>query len=150
MMHSLSDLKKSVSAELSEHNKNTYNIIKNMCRDFMFSAIALAYDIFTAKSNLQTSNSILIFVASTITLSFIISLITELRYQFIVSKNMKTWYPQLYSFLSKDEMEKLINRPIKSMRINLNIVLTITFVLYMIVDCIILRNIIPLLSFIKF
>lgn len=150
MMCSLTDLKKSISVELSEHNKNTYNIVKNMWRDFMFAAIAIAYDIFTAKNNYQTNNSILLFVATAITLSYIISVISELRYQNIVMKNMQTWYPQLYSFLSSEEMNRLIKKPIKSIRNSLYIILLITFILYLTVDCIILRNIIPLLKFIQF
>lgn len=150
MMRSLSDLKKSVSSELSEHNKNTYNIIKNMWRDFMFAAVAIAYDILTEKSNYHAVKSVLLFVSIAITISYMISIYSELRYQCIVSKNMKAWYPQLYSFLTKEEMERLIQKPIKSIRNNLYVVLIVTFILYLIVNSIILRNIVPFLNFIRF
>lgn len=116
----------------------------------MFAAVAIAYDILTDKKDYNASKSVLLFVAVAITLSYIISIASELRYQYIVSKNMKTWYPQLYSFLTKEDMDRLIHEPIKSIRNTLYVVLVITFILYVIVDSIILRGVVPGLNFIPF
>jgi hypothetical protein len=150
MIKSLSELKRSISTELSEHNKNTYNIIKNLWRDLMFAAVALAYDIFNSKNHSDVSNVIPIFVACGISVSFLMSIFSEIKYQRITSKNMNTWYPQLYSFLIPSDMNKLINEPIKKIKNSLWIVIGICCVIYIVVDSLILRNTIPLLSFIKF
>lgn len=131
VLKSLSDLRKSLSDELAQSNRNMQQAASNLWRDFAVSAAVIGLRFAATKVDQGLISWIAALGAIFLFLSLFITLYGNWRYEVIARDSRFSWRGKIYSFMDDDEFRKLVEAPISKMSRSYKFTATILAVVYL-------------------
>ncbi len=134
LLKSFNEIKKSLFEEVIKISSNTHSLITNLWRDFTIAGAVLVLKFLVDSSKISQTGIKILFTAVSIFLiiSLSITIYINSRFNRIAKENRNKWQKKLYTFIDKDNLENLVNKPIKKGITTYYITLSIIIFIYII------------------
>ncbi|MDR6679520.1 hypothetical protein [Pseudomonas oryzihabitans] len=129
---SLGDLRKGLQEEVAKTQAATRDLISAVWRDFAIAGIVLALKIPGSPIALDGKVVQSLYIATAVLLMFsvFVSGVSSLKFNALADSSRFDWRNKLYSFMSSDDWQALVESPIKAGRRVFWVVWSLCFILY--------------------
>ncbi|QZA97744.1 hypothetical protein K3369_29220 [Pseudomonas mandelii] len=129
---SLGDLRKGLQEEVNKTQTATRDLISALWRDFAVAGVVLALKTPIVSTGVaDTATTILYFgVSALLILSIVINTLSTLRFNSLGDSSREGWRKKIYNFMSTDDWQRLVEKPISAGRTVYWLAWTVCFCLY--------------------